>query len=120
MKSVIGGIIGGSITAIIVISFILLVPTDQIVTIQEVIKKETMHPCKKAMIDDFQLYKKNAQFLSSPYTAEDFEEWKNEFAIKERNINQLVLDNDCGKIPNPDWLDDEFKKEYQAMVDAGF
>ena len=92
----------------------------QIEAIQEITITETRHPCQKAIIDDFQLAKKNAHFASSPYTEENLEEWKIEYAATERNIKKLVLDNNCGANLNPDWFDDKFKQEYQAMIDAGF
>jgi len=119
LKSIIGGILGGSLVAIIVIGLIILMPT-QIEAIQEITIKESRHPCQQAVIDDFQLAKKNAIFASSPYSGDDLEKWKIEYAATERNIKQLVLDNKCGENLNPDWFDDKFKQEYQAMIDAGF
>lgn len=119
MKIVIGNILRGSIVAIIVVSFIILMP-QQIEFVQEIIKKESIRPCQKAIISDFELYKKNAKFFSSSFTEDDLEEWKNEFTIKEKNIKQLILDNDCEKNPNPDWYDGKFKQDLQNMLDAGF
>ena len=79
-----------------------------------------MYPCQKAIIDIFELYKKNANLLKNPSTTkEDLKRWGEEFLIKQEQIKQIAIANTCNDM-NPQWFTSEFQKEAQAMIDAGF
>jgi len=113
------GIAGGIIGVIVILITVIVFPT-QIDEAQEIIEKQSMHPCQKVLIDDFELLKENARLLSSPNTSqEDSDKWGEEFSEKMEQHRQIVIENNC-QDGDPEWFTEEFKKKFQLLLDEGF
>jgi len=113
------GIAGGIIGVVVVLIAVIVFPT-QINEAQEIIEKQSMHPCQKVLIDDFELLKKNARLASSPNTSqEDSDKWGEEFLEKIQQFQQIAIENNCQDM-DPEWYTEEFKKKFQLLLDEGF
>jgi len=98
---------------------IILIPSD-ITELKETAKNETLHPCQIAALEEFNMYKDNAQYRSDPNsTAEDFEEYSKELLMRSESNKKLFEENNCTTI-QPEWYTPEFKNEMQALLDEGF
>lgn len=129
MKTVIAGIAGGTVVAIAIFSVFILMP-QEIEFAQEFVTESSEHPCQKLAIDNFELYKKNANLIQNPsITKEQLMQWAEEFEKKEQQLKADVIVHDCMDakaaasgvfVPKGDWYTFEFEKELQQMLDGGF
>lgn len=98
---------------------ILFLP-DQVQAVQDVVRHESMHPCQKATVDHFNVYKKNSQLLSDPnVTIEEYEEFAEEWKKYEQELKRIDIQYRCGDLSS-EWWTPEFEEKMQDMLDEGF
>jgi len=84
------------------------------------LKKQTIHPCQKATIDNFELYKDNANLSITPnLSKEDKINWEKEFYQRDQQIKHSVIDNNC-KDTMHEWVTEEFKESVKILLEKGF
>jgi len=98
---------------------ILFLP-DQVQAVQDIVRHESLHPCQKAAIDHFNVYKKNAQLLNDPnVTMEEYEEFAEEWEKIDEENKRTATTYRCDII-DPEWWTPEFQDRLQKMFDEGY
>ena len=99
---------------------ILFLFSPQIEAIEETLEKQRMHPCQKAVIDKFELYKWNANLIiTSDSSKEDIIKWGEEYNKRKHQIKQSAIDNNC-EYTMDEWITEEFKTSTRILLDKGF
>lgn len=115
MKYLISGIMGGVIVLLVVILF----PT-QIDVAQETIKQQSIHPCQRVIIDNFEIHKESANIRSFYGIGDErFDEKEKEWKIKLEQNQKISIENNCQNPPF-EWITEEFMLEMKILWDEGF
>ena len=87
---------------------IILMPSDE------------RHPCQKAALDHFNMYKEGANILGTyGVQSEEYEKYWKEFQSLDKSNKNLFEVNNCESTYSQ-WVTPEFKKEMQSLLDEGF
>jgi len=108
------------IFSVILVLSILVLFSSQTEAVEETLEKQLMHPCQKAAIDDFELYKENANLLMSfNLSKEGLINWQEELHKRDQQIKHSLVDNNCENTMH-EWATEEFEASYRILLERGF
>ena len=97
--------------------FVLIISIPSEPEIQETIRKSSLHPCQKTVMDQYELYRQDLRTRYSLST-EDLESWNN-FLSDRMKYFSSILERDCQENIG-DWLTYEYDMKINKIRNAGF
>ena len=78
------------------------------------------HPCQKAALDHFNMYKEGANIIEFyGFESDEYRKYWKEFQSRDKSAKNLFEVNNCNSIQTQ-WNTPEFQKEMQDLLDEGF
>lgn len=88
--------------------------------ITDLTKDDLRHPCQKAALDHFNMYKDGANIIEFyGFESEEYKKYWKEFQSRDKSTKNLFEANNCESTYSQ-WVTPEFQKEMQALLDEGF
>ena len=97
--------------------FVLIVSIPPEIETPETVRKSSMHPCQKTVMDQYELYRQDLRTRYS-LSADDLESWDNFLSDRMKYFSN-ILEQDCqGNLG--EWLTDEYQMKMKKIDSAEF